>query len=109
MVNITEIAAKKVKEVLKNQNKENAFLRLYLVGVGWGGPNFGMTLEESKTDDDILDEEYGVSLVMDKKLTIHLEGATVDFVESVNGGGFEIRTAQSGNGGGCGDSCGGSC
>lgn len=34
MVNITEIAATKVKEVFKSQNKENAFLRLYLVGVG---------------------------------------------------------------------------
>jgi iron-sulfur cluster assembly protein len=34
MVKITEIAAEKVKEVLKNQNKENAFLRLYLVGAG---------------------------------------------------------------------------
>ena len=34
MVNITQIAAEKVKEVLKNQNKENAFLRLYLVGAG---------------------------------------------------------------------------
>lgn len=34
MVTITEIAAKKVKEVLKDQNKENAFLRLYLVGAG---------------------------------------------------------------------------
>ena len=34
MVKITKIAAKKVKEVLKEQNKENAFLRLYLVGVG---------------------------------------------------------------------------
>lgn len=34
MVRITEIAAIKVKEVLKNQNKENAFLRLYLVGAG---------------------------------------------------------------------------
>ncbi len=68
-----------------------------------------MTLEESKTDDDILDEEYGVSLVTDKKLTVHLEGATVDYIESANGGGFEIRTAKSGSGGGCGDSCGGSC
>jgi Fe-S cluster assembly iron-binding protein IscA len=67
-----------------------------------------MTLEESKTDDDILDEEYGVSLLTDKKLS-DLEGATVDFVESADGGGFEIRTAKSGNGGGCGDSCGGSC
>lgn len=34
MVEITEIAAEKVKEVLKNQNKEKAFLRLYLAGVG---------------------------------------------------------------------------
>ena len=68
-----------------------------------------MTLEESKTDDDILDEEYGVSMVTDKKLTAQLEGATVDYVESENGGGFEIRTAKSGSGGSCGDSCGGSC
>ncbi len=67
-----------------------------------------MTLEESKTDDDILDEGYGVSLLTDKKLTTHLDGATVDYVESANGGGFEIRTAKS-SGGGCGDSCGGSC
>lgn len=67
-----------------------------------------MTLEESKTDDDILDEEYGVSLLTDKKLTVHLEGATVDYLESANGGGFEIRTAQSGSPGGCG-SCSGSC
>jgi len=34
MVNITQIAAEKVKEVLKSQNKEEAFLRLYLVGAG---------------------------------------------------------------------------
>lgn len=68
-----------------------------------------MTLEESKTDDDILDEEYGVSLLTDKKLISYLEGATVDYVESAYGGGFEIRTAKSGSDSGCGDSCGGSC
>ena len=68
-----------------------------------------MTLDESKTDDDILDEEYGVSVITDKKLKSYLEGATVDFVESAHGGGFEIRQANSGSGGGCGDSCGGSC
>lgn len=66
-----------------------------------------MTLDESKTENDILDVEYGVSLVADKKLSIHLEGAIIDYIDSVNGGGFEIRTAKSG--GGCGDGCGGSC
>jgi iron-sulfur cluster assembly protein len=64
-----------------------------------------MTLEESKTDDDILDQEFGVSMIADKKLTAQLEGAIIDYVDSVNGGGFEIRTANSG--GGCGDSCSG--
>ncbi len=68
-----------------------------------------MTLDESKTDDDILDEGYGVSLIVDKKLTTYLEGATVDFIESKNGGGFEIRTAKTAGGSSCGDSCGGSC
>jgi iron-sulfur cluster assembly protein len=31
---ITESAATKIKEILKAQNKENAFLRVYLVGAG---------------------------------------------------------------------------
>jgi Fe-S cluster assembly iron-binding protein IscA len=61
-----------------------------------------MTLEESKTDDDILDEEYGVSLLTDKKLSAYLEGATVDYVESAYGEGFEIRTPRAASGGGCG-------
>jgi iron-sulfur cluster assembly protein len=102
MVSITEIAAKKIKEVLRDQNKENAFLRLFIAGQGCSGPSFGMTLEESKTDDDILDEEYGVSLLTDKKLSVYLEGATVDYVESEYGKGFEIRTPQAACGGGCG-------
>lgn len=34
MVQITELAAQKVKEVLVNQHKENAFLRLYVAGFG---------------------------------------------------------------------------
>lgn len=34
MVKITESAATRIKEILKAQNKEKAFLRLYIVGVG---------------------------------------------------------------------------
>ena len=34
MLKITENAANKLKTILKSENKENAFLRLYLVGVG---------------------------------------------------------------------------
>jgi len=107
MIEITELAAQKVKEVLKAQNKESAFLRVYLVGAGCGGPNFGMTVEESKTEEDILDEKYGLSIITDKKLSPQLEGATIDFIESNDGGGFEIRTVKTDDGEGCGGGCGG--
>ncbi len=64
-----------------------------------------MTLDESTTDEDILDEGFGISIVTEKKLSPYLEGATIDYIESRYGGGFEIRTAYSGDG--CGDSCSG--
>ncbi|WP_407305685.1 HesB/IscA family protein [Desulfosporosinus sp. SB140] len=109
MVTITELAAQKIKEVLKAQDKENSMLRLYLVGAGCSGPNFGMALDDEKTEDDILDEEYGISVLIEKKLSTYLEGAIIDYVESENGGGFEIRTPKASNGGGCDSGCCGGC
>ncbi len=52
-----------------------------------------MTLEESKMDDDTLDVEYGVSLIANKELTYHLSGSVIEFIESANGGGFQIVNA----------------
>lgn len=112
MVKITELAAQKVKEIQIVKNRENAFLRIHLINEGCSGPNFGMTLEESITEDDLLYEEYGISIIADIGLAKTLEGTTVDYNESNNGGGFEIRKEIMGHAGGCGGSCGncgGSC
>lgn len=114
MIKITELAAKKVKEIQKAQNKENAFLRIYLVGEGSGGPNFGLTLEESRTEDDILDIEFGISIIADIELATILDETIVDYTESNNGGGFEIRKVKTDHAescaGGCGScNCSGSC
>ncbi|KUO72343.1 MAG: (Fe-S)-binding protein [Desulfosporosinus sp. BRH_c37] len=112
MVKITELAAQKVKELQKEQNKENAFLRIYLVGESSDGPNFGMTLEESITDDDLLDIDNGISIIADIELAMTLDGTIVDYIKSNNGGGFEIHKEKRGHAEGCGESCGscgGSC
>lgn len=66
-----------------------------------------MTLDESITEDDIVDKDFGVTMVTEKNIYSYLEGATVDYIESQYGSGFEIRTLQSG--GNCGSSCGSSC
>ena len=108
MVKITELAAQKVKEIQKEQNKENTFLRIYLVGESSDKPNFGMTLEETKTEDDILDVEYGISIITDIQLATTLEGTIVDYTESNNGGDFEIHKAKHNHAEGCDGGC-GSC
>lgn len=51
-----------------------------------------MTLDESKNENDILDEGFGITILSEDKLATYLEGAVVDYVESRNGGGFEIKT-----------------
>lgn len=67
MVGITEVAALKIKEVMKADNKENAFLRIYVAGRGCKGPNYGLTVDESATEVDILDEEHGVKILTENK------------------------------------------
>lgn len=112
MVKITELAAQKVKEIQIVKNRENAFLRIHLINEGCSGPNFGMTLEESITEDDLLFKEYGISIIADIGLATALEGAILDYTESNSSGGFEIRKENIGHAGGCGGSCGncgGSC
>lgn len=102
---VTELAAQKVKELQKELNKENTFLRIYLVDESSDKPNFGMTLEQTKTEDDMFYVEYGVSIITDIELATTLEGTIVDFIESNNGGGFEIRKEKTGHADGCGGGC----
>jgi len=92
MLEVTEIAAQKVKEVMVSQNQENAFLRLFVAGFGCGGPSFGMALDESKTPEDDVFEAHGITVVVNKRFTKFLEGAILNYIESEYGSGFQIKT-----------------
>lgn len=61
-----------------------------------------MTLDESVNETDILDEGNGIKIVSENKLATYLEGAVIDYVESGDGGGFEVKTSKSGGSCGCG-------
>ncbi|NLM20548.1 MAG: iron-sulfur cluster assembly accessory protein [Peptococcaceae bacterium] len=105
MLNITELAANKIKEIMVDQNKENSYLRIYVAGVGCSGPNFGMALDDSKTDDDIIIEENGITAVADQRFAPYLEGAVIDYIESEQGSGFEIKSPFESDCGSCCSGC----
>src|SRR3989338_3674917 len=87
---ITNKAAEKLKEVLRENNKEGSGLKDELVPGGRSGFQYGLELDDSTTDMDKVFEEKGVKIIVTKENMNFLKGAKLDYVDSLQGGGFKI-------------------
>jgi len=101
---ITNKAAEKLKEVLRENNKESSGLRVELVPGGCSGFQYGLELDDSTTDMDKVFEEKGVKIIVTKENMNFLKGAKLDYVDSLQGGGFKISNPNVKSGCGCGQS-----
>jgi iron-sulfur cluster assembly protein len=90
MLTITETAAVKVKNLLKEKDAEQGALRVFVAGGGCSGYQYGMALAQEKEEDDLLIEEQGVRLFVDPESAPLLKGAEIDYVEDVMKSGFTI-------------------
>jgi iron-sulfur cluster assembly accessory protein len=106
MINVTPIAAEKIAELLTEENKPTAGLRVFVQGGGCSGFQYGLMIEEGEgaTDTDQTIESHGVRLFVDPISVRYLGGAEVDFVDTVTGGGFTIKNPQAVSTCGCGSS-----
>ena len=90
-ITVTEQAAKKIKEFMQEEAESPQYLRLYVQGGGCSGLSYGMGFETKAEDDDLVIEENGVKMVIDSHSIDHLNGANVDYIESLMGSGFKIN------------------
>ena len=106
MINVTPMAAEKISELLTEENKPNAGLRVFVQGGGCSGFQYGLMIEEGEgaTDADQTIESNGVRLFVDPISVRYLKGAEVDFVDNLAGGGFTIRNPNAKSTCGCGSS-----
>jgi iron-sulfur cluster assembly protein len=110
MLSITDLASTKIKEVLEQADKPDVALRVYVRGVGCSGPAFGMALDNEPRPDDKVEDLSGLKVLVDPASAPYVEGAQIDYVDSLMGQGFSIvnpgyQKAESGGGGGCGGGC----
>ena len=104
VVSLTESAASHVKELLEEAKENSAkTLRVYVEGGGCSGLQYGMVFDE-KREGDILADYHGVSVLVDSFSLDYLRGCVVDFVDSLNGGGFKISNPNARHSCGCGKS-----
>jgi iron-sulfur cluster assembly protein len=107
MITITESASEKVLELLASEEREGQSLRVFVRGMSCSGPAYGMALDDSTRPDDTVTELFGIKIVVDPASAEHVEGAQIDYVDSLMGKGFTINrpNAAPASGGGCGGGC----
>ena len=104
MINLTESAARKVQEMIANEDNDQMFLRVGVRPGGCSGFSYGMGFDDESHEDDVSFDLHGVKVVVDKDSLRFLEGVTIDFKESMMGGGFTIDNPNATASCGCGSS-----
>ncbi len=66
MISITTKALAEFKVFREKEGKKKSGLRVFLAGMGCGGPQYGMAFEEEAKKEDMVVEEDGVKIYVDK-------------------------------------------
>ncbi len=104
VLTVTPVAAAKIQELLQARNIPGYALRVFVAGGGCSGLQYGMAFEEGPQEFDTVVESDGVRLLVDPTSIMYIGGATIDFVDSLMGGGFRIDNPNAVSTCGCGHS-----
>jgi iron-sulfur cluster assembly accessory protein len=104
MVALTPVAVEKVKEIMGQQNPTPAGLRVAVVGGGCSGFTYHMAFENQAGEADNVYEFGDLKVMVDQMSEMYLDGAEIDYVESIEGAGFKFNNPNVRNTCGCGSS-----
>lgn len=104
MVQMTPVAVTKVREILDSQEPKPAGLRIAVVGGGCSGFSYSMAFENNPNRLDKVYSYDGLKVFVDQASLLYLDGAEVDYVESIEGSGFKFNNPNVKSTCGCGSS-----
>ncbi len=100
----TDAAAKKVSELIQEEDNPDLMLRVFVSGGGCSGFQYGFTFDEKIEEGDSSVENQGVTLIVDPMSVQYLIGAEIDYKEDLQGAQFVIRNPNAVTTCGCGSS-----
>ena len=104
MITVTDTAQAKLKDILAEEDNHDLKLRIFVQGGGCSGFQYGFTMEETANEDDFVIELDSVTMLVDALSSQYLQGACVDYTESVQGSQFTIKNPNAQTTCGCGSS-----
>jgi len=104
LISITEKAAVKARDLLNDREVSNGMLRVFVVGGGCSGHQYGMAVAESADPTDTVIEQQGVKIVVDRDSVPFIQGAEIDYVDDLMKSGFTIYNPNATSSCACGSS-----
>ncbi len=101
---LTDVAATKVKSLLEQEGRDDLRLRVGVQPGGCSGLIYQLYFDERTLDGDLTRDFEGVEVVVDRMSSPYLEGATIDFADTIEKQGFTIDNPNAGSSCACGDS-----
>ena len=105
MITISDVAADKIKDIMKSEGLPQAGLRIYSGGgCGCSGPRYEIAIDDKAGDGDTVVENKGAKLFVDPETIKGLSGAELGFIDDERGAGFVISFPNGAppSAGGCG-------
>lgn len=102
-INLTEVAADRVKDFLHNRGK-GIGLRIGIKTTGCSGMAYVLEFVDEIEDDDQVFESQGVKVIVDPKSMVYLDGTEVDFAKEGLNEGFKFINPNAKDECGCGES-----
>jgi len=100
VIELTPLAAEKLSGLM-SANPAQRVLRVYVAGQSCCGYQYGLALDDARLPDDAVVERAGIEVAVDPDSLPYVEGATIDFVDALMGGGFTVRNPKIDAGSGC--------
>lgn len=103
-VALSDFAANKVRELVLEEQNPDLKLRVYIIGGGCSGFQYGFAFEEEVEEGDFLINNDGVQMMIDPMSFPYLMGSVVDYKEDLQGSRFVIDNPNAKTTCGCGSS-----
>ena len=101
-ITLTEAAAAEIQRYEEQSVEAGAVLRMGVAGGGCAGLQYSLGFDTAFDPEiDARYEQHGVAVVARKKIALHLDGTTIDFLDGPMGRGFAIDNPSVPRGGGC--------
>src|SRR4051794_40352468 len=104
-INFSDQGAEKVREFLAGQGEAatGAGLRVGVRGGGCSGFQYQLAFDEQR-DGDVVFESQGLKVLVDGPSLPYVDGSTIDYVDSLQGAGFQVNNPNVVAACGCGSS-----